>query len=168
MTDRDMRQEWETPDDFFKVIDREFHFKIDVCATRANAKCALYHSLYDDGINALKEGTPWIMPDEGILSAWCNPGFSKPKPWVKKAFSEAQKHPMAVVVVVGLISPPAGWWRDWASQAAEIRLIGGRRIQFRPPPGIKPSSNSRENCVMIFRQSSIQESARIWTWDWTK
>lgn len=168
MTDRDMRQEWETPDDFFGVVNQEFDFQIDVCATKANAKCKFYHSLYDDGIDALKDGTPWIMPDEGILSAWCNPGFSKPGPWVRKACREAMKSPSAVVVVMGLISPSTEWWRRWVSLSYSVRLIGGKRLQFKPPRGIKPSSNSKENCLVEFRTYPLRSAPKITTWYWTK
>lgn len=168
MSERDMRQEWETPDDFFGVVNEEFDFQIDVCATKENAKCKHFHSLYDGGIDALKEGTPWIMPDDGILSAWCNPGFSKPGPWVRKAYREAQKHHSAAVVVMGLISPSTEWWMRWAMKACRIRLIGGKRLQFKAPRGIKRSSNAKENCVMIFHQVNRDFPVKISVWDWTK
>lgn len=41
--------EWETPLDFFKVLDAEFHFDVDVCATPENAKCTEYYTKADDG-----------------------------------------------------------------------------------------------------------------------
>ena len=31
---------WETPQDFFDELNREFHFNLDVCALPENAKCA--------------------------------------------------------------------------------------------------------------------------------
>ena len=34
---------WETPQDFFDELDREFHFELDVCALPENAKCARYY-----------------------------------------------------------------------------------------------------------------------------
>lgn len=164
---RDLRQEWETPEDFFGVVDRELNFQIDVCATKTNAKCDMYHSLYDDGIDALKNGTPWFSPKEGILRAWCNPGFKDPYPWMKKAYRESQRCPGSVVCVLGIPSFPAAWWTEWANLATEIRLIGGRRIQFIPAPGIKSSSNTRTNCLFIFRSGKLSIPPHIWTWDWT-
>lgn len=34
--------EWETPWPFFRRLDAEFRFTLDVCATAANAKCARF------------------------------------------------------------------------------------------------------------------------------
>lgn len=168
VVERDMRQEWETPDDFFDVVNAEFDFQIDVCATKDNAKCDIYHSLYDYGVDSLNHDTSWLIPDIGRYRAWCNPGFANPGPWMEKAYREAQKHEDAVVAVMGLISPSTEWWRKWGVSASEIRLIGGRRIQFKPPPGIAPSSNSRENALFIFTETKEYDSSCMWTWDWTK
>lgn len=33
---------WETPQDFFDELNREFHFNLDVCALPESAKCASY------------------------------------------------------------------------------------------------------------------------------
>lgn len=33
---------WETPQDFFDVVDAEFGFQIDVCATVKNKKCDVW------------------------------------------------------------------------------------------------------------------------------
>jgi len=36
------KSDWETPDDLFNRLNREFHFTIDVCATKNNAKLPRY------------------------------------------------------------------------------------------------------------------------------
>ena len=159
----DPRQEWETPTaahtahwkrpmPFFDVVDEEFSFQIDVCATRANSKCAEYIGPVDEEnssacmIDALYEKTPWFPG--GIARAWCNPGFGDLRPWAEKAYEQTQSNPGTVVVVMAIISSSVKWWRDWAMKADEIRLIGGRRLQFIPAPGVKASSNMRENCLL--------------------
>ena len=35
------KSDWETPQDLFDRLDREFMFDVDVCATTDNAKCKL-------------------------------------------------------------------------------------------------------------------------------
>lgn len=166
--ERDMRQEWETPDDFFDVVNHEFDFQIDVCATKENTKCAAYIGQYRDEQadcqDALDSNTPWLY--HHIRRAWCNPGFANPGPWMEKAFNVTQEL-QSVVVVLGLPSFSSKWWREWASRAVEIRLLSGRRLQFKPAPGIPKSSNARENCLFIFRRNSGMRP-NIWTWDWTK
>ena len=37
--------EWETPQELFNELDREFEFTLDVCATKDNRKCSNYYSL---------------------------------------------------------------------------------------------------------------------------
>ena len=39
---------WETPQDLFDELDREFHFTLDACATESNAKVARFFSPEDD------------------------------------------------------------------------------------------------------------------------
>lgn len=41
---------WETPQDFFDELNREFHFNLDVCALPENAKCASYFTPEQDGL----------------------------------------------------------------------------------------------------------------------
>ena len=43
--------EWETPQDFFDKLDKEFNFVQDVCATKENAKCRNFISKEIDGLN---------------------------------------------------------------------------------------------------------------------
>ena len=42
--------EWETPGDFFRTLDDEFHFGLDVCAKPQNAKCTRFFSPEQDGL----------------------------------------------------------------------------------------------------------------------
>ena len=167
--ERDMRQEWETPDDFFGVVNEEFDFQIDVCATKENTKCESYIGRYRDEPadcqDALDAGTQWLYTH--ARRAWCNPGFANPAPWMKKAHRVVQGE-AGVVVVLGLPSFSSKWWKQYASLASEIRLLGGTRLQFKPPPGIPSSSNARENCLFIFRTNRSSIRPHIWTWDWTE
>ena len=36
---------WETPKDFFNKLNDEFHFTLDPCANKDNAKCDKYFSI---------------------------------------------------------------------------------------------------------------------------
>ena len=49
---------WETPQDFFDALDREFHFGLDACATPENAKCKNFFTPKQDGL-AQKWGGVW-------------------------------------------------------------------------------------------------------------
>lgn len=71
--------EWATPQDFFDKLNNEFHFTLDPCATKENAKCSKFYTQADDGLSK-----SW---DNEIV--WCNPPYGREiGKWVKKA-SEA-------------------------------------------------------------------------------
>ena len=36
---------WETPQEFFDKLNREFDFTLDACATPENAKCINFHGM---------------------------------------------------------------------------------------------------------------------------
>ena len=42
--------DWATPQDFFDLLDREFNFELDVCASPTNAKCEKFFTVDDDGL----------------------------------------------------------------------------------------------------------------------
>ena len=42
--------EWATPQALFDKLDATFHFTLDVCATKYNAKCAKFFTEADDGL----------------------------------------------------------------------------------------------------------------------
>jgi site-specific DNA-methyltransferase (adenine-specific) len=64
--------EWATPQKFFDALNAEFHFTLDVCATKENAKCARYFTAEDDGLkaewgNAQHPDVCWMNPP---LRSW--------------------------------------------------------------------------------------------------
>lgn len=42
---------WETPQDFFNELNKEFHFTLDPCATPETAKCKKFYTKEDDGLS---------------------------------------------------------------------------------------------------------------------
>lgn len=41
---------WETPQELFDELNKEFHFTLDPCASSENAKCSKYFSKEEDGL----------------------------------------------------------------------------------------------------------------------
>ena len=102
---------WETPLSFFKELDSEFHFALDVCATKENAKCARFFTKEDDGL-----AQEW----SGVC--WCNPPYGRQVGrWVKKA-SEAS----CTVVLLLPARTDTAWFHDYIYGKAEIRFVRGR------------------------------------------
>ena len=106
-------QEWETPDWMFELLDREFHFDIDVCASESNAKCEKYFGEEDDGLSHQWDGVCWM-----------NPPYGREIPqWMAKAKEEASKG-KTVVCLVPARTDTEWWWDNCIG--GEIRFIRGR------------------------------------------
>ena len=117
---KDIKQTWfnrpkvdyETPDEIFDPLDREFGFTIDVCALPENAKCKKFFSPSDDGLTQEWSGVCWMNPPFG----------REMKKWVKKAHDEWEKG--ATVVCLLPARTNTAWWHDWVMKG-EVRFIRG-------------------------------------------
>jgi len=110
--------EWETPQDFFDELDREFHFTLDPCATKENKKCDQYISKGLDGLSV-----PWsIYSDSVFVNPPYDRGIGK---WLKKAYEESQKGITVVCLIQGRSSDTI-WWHDYVMRANEIRYVKDR------------------------------------------
>jgi phage N-6-adenine-methyltransferase len=108
--------EWETPREFFDAVDSVFHFTLDVCAARANAKCKRYFTKEEDGLSLEWRGVCWMNPPYGREIAL----------WVRKAY-ESSLVGGTVVVCLLPARTDTKWWHDCVIAHAEsIRFIRGR------------------------------------------
>ena len=72
--------EWETPQDFFDKLNREFHFTLDPAATPENAKCKNFYTAENDG----------LTQDWSGERVFCNPPYGrKISEWVENAGRDA-------------------------------------------------------------------------------
>lgn len=128
---------WETPQDFFDSLDDEFHFTLDVCATRENAKCARFYTKEVDGLHQ-----PW----DGVV--WCNPPYGREiGKWVFTA-AVASGVRGATVVMLLPARTDTRWFHEYIYQKdrVEIRFIRGR-LKF----GGSKNSAPFPSMVVIFR-----------------
>jgi phage N-6-adenine-methyltransferase len=109
------RQDYATPQKLFDILNKEFHFTLDVCADNKNYKCDEY---FDESIDALTQ--PW----DGVC--WMNPPYDNKKKWVIKAFNESTQNDCIVVCLIPARTNTS-WWHDYC-QKGEIRFIKGRPI----------------------------------------
>ncbi|GAI17513.1 unnamed protein product [marine sediment metagenome] len=110
--------EYETPKEIFEPLQKEFDLRLDVCATKENAKCELFFTKEEDALSK-----DW---NENF---WMNPPFSRNlKKWVQKAYEESEKG------VTGVLLLPVGsntlWWHKYIIDTkAEVRFLKGE-IKF--------------------------------------
>ena len=173
-TDVNPRDCWGTPDDFYGLVDSEFHFSVDVCADENNAKHRHFISPKQD---ALAGDRNWLCAP--TYTAWCNPPYSKPylEEFLYRARVETRNGQGTVVVLVPAATQTR-WWYDlvWR-KVDEIRFLT-KRIEFVPPPMVDPktrefikaSSPRTNNALVIFRRPYTNSAPppRVWWWDWRK
>lgn len=81
---------WATPQEVFDMLDAEFHFEVDVCAIRSNAKCARFYTPKEDGLKQEWKGVNW-----------CNPPYGRTmKEWMKKSYESSLNGATVVCLVV--------------------------------------------------------------------
>lgn len=122
---------WETPQEFFDELNREFGFQTDVCASPENAKCEAFYTQEQDGLSQERTGI-----------CWCNPPYGRQiGKWVGKA-AESE----AVVVMLLPARTDTKWFHDYILPKAEIRFIKGR-LKF----GESKNSAPFPSMICIFR-----------------
>jgi len=113
--------EWETPQDFFDELNKEFCFVYDVAASSQNSKCERFFSKEKDGLKQR-----WYRCGSSI---WLNPPYDKSIGlWIKKAYKSSQVGCTIVCLIQGR-STDTKMWHDYVMKASEIRFIRGR-LQF--------------------------------------
>lgn len=124
---------WETPQDFFDALDREFNFEVDVCALPENTKCVRFYSPAENGLLQIWKGVCWMNPPYGREIG----------PWVRKAYESS----LAGATVVCLLPARTDtkWWHDYVEKG-ERRFIKGR-LKF---GGMKDNAPF-PNVIVIFR-----------------
>lgn len=131
--------EWETPQEFFDELNKEFKFVLDPCASRENRKCNFYFSKEFNGLS--KSWTEY-------KSIFMNPPHTKEiGKWLKKAYETSQLGSTIVCLIQGR-SSDTKWWHDYVMKASEIRYIKDR-LHF----GINKTFNRANisSIVVVFR-----------------
>lgn len=127
---------WATPQYVFDELDKEFHFDLDPCASKENAKCKKFYTVKDDGLSK-----NW-----GGYRVFCNPPYgSVIKNWVKKCYEESRKPDTTVVMLIPARTDTS-YFHDYIYHKAEIRFIRGR-LKF----GKAENSAPFPSMVVIFR-----------------
>lgn len=143
-----------TPAPFFKLVDAEFGFALDVCAMPENAKCARFYSPEVDG---LKQS--WADPSG---PAWCNPPYGREiGPWIEKAFWTAIRGENTVVLLVPGRTHTK-WWFNWV-RLGEVRFIAGQ-LHYNDAEHGAPFNSA----LVIFRPEMAKPGyvPKTTYWDW--
>lgn len=104
--------DWSTPFELFDKLNAEFGFTDDPCPLGG------------------------VVISNGLTRGWgiktfMNPPYSKPAPWVQKAYEESLKGNLVVGLLRGDTS--TRWFHDWVLGKAELRFLKGR-VKFNGKP----------------------------------
>jgi len=146
---RNRTNEWETPIEVFGVLDAEFGFTLDVCASSENRKCENYFDKERDGLRQEWRGVCWMNPPYG----------QQIRLWVKKAFDSSVNGARVVCLLPARTN--TAYWHNYCMKA-EIRFIKGYPrfgdavqglkfplavVVFRPPGANDFVANVMRSCV---------------------
>lgn len=109
-----LSDQWQTPTWLFDELDKEFNFRIDLCANERNCKSQFYFEDYLTNKNPGQfcvneyETFEFIIDNlNGEFSCFMNPPYSNPKPFIEKAWEDS-KHCKIVCLVK--CDPSTKWW----------------------------------------------------------
>jgi len=158
--------DWETPQELFDELDKEFDFVLDPCATIHTTKCPYWYGEKDGSLDR-----PW----NNYQSVFVNPPYGRSiGRWVQKGLAESILG--AVVVMLLPARPDTAWWRNYVVKAlghgpvysiemgkwwkliaasGEIWFLKGR-LKFSGHKNSAPFPS----CVVVFRGKSRMSSVK--------
>ena len=127
------RDDWETPMELFRRLDRFWHFDLDAAASDSNHLCADYYTKETDGLAHSWKGR----------RVWCNPPYGRQiADWCRKAYEDTRDGTTVVIMLIPARTD-TGWYHDYIEgKAAEVKFLrgrlkfalGGGRSEQRPVP----------------------------------
>ena len=112
------KQNWETPQSLFEILNDEFNFEVDLCADNSNYKCDKYFTQDDDALSQ----------DWGEFSScFCNPPYESntQNKFVEKAHDTFLEHGNTIVLLIPARTDTKRWHK-YIFGIAEVRFLEGR------------------------------------------
>lgn len=139
------KDDWETPNELFDELNKEFNFTLDPCSTDENAKCKKHYTIKEDGLSKDWTGE----------TVFCNPPYSKrtknnpgQEAWIKKCYEESKKGATCVMLIPSRTDTRA--FHKYIYGKAEIRFIRGR-LKFEVN-GEKKESAPFPSMIVIYKK----------------
>lgn len=119
--------DWATPQWLFDQLDEEFHFALDVCASKSNHKARSWYGL-DHTTTSRRDGLArdWARDADGRGAVWMNPPYGRTiGAWMAKA-REAAENGATVVCLVPARTDTHWFHEQVLAAGAEVRYLRGR------------------------------------------
>lgn len=143
-----------TPQALYDLLDQEFDFTLDPCATDANHKCPVYYTKAENGLT-----------QDWFGRVFMNPPFTKKqiKRWMHKLVYELVVGHIEVAVALVAARPDTEWWGLVSTYAREIRFLKGR-LTFEG--SIHPAPFPSAVCVFTPSTPAGTTYQHITHWNW--
>lgn len=139
-TPAEHKDRWQTPVEIFDALDLEFGFYLDAAADERNALCSQYLTEQDDALS--RDWTSY-----GAI--WCNPPYSAPPPWIRKAGEQCRIQKQPVVMLLPA-DTSTGWFSEALQSVDEVRFVTDGRIGFINAGTGKPGKNGNSKGSLLF------------------
>jgi len=169
MKDEKLSDKWQTPQDLFNVLDKGgvweglefegFNFDIDLCADENNAKVRFFSKDYlNQDIQKLYKP----LDNNSVKSAFINPPYSNPKPFIEKACAESK---YCKIVCLVKVDTSTEWWKvffdhritSWGSQVGPKPgcdvIFLPKRVKFDPPQELIDSGEVWQQLICTRRET---------------
>lgn len=104
--------EWSTPQWFFDVLNKQYHFTLDAASDGTNNKCAKFYTAKEDG----------LLQDWNGETVFVNPPYSKCYEWVKKAHNEAKNNGTSTVMLLPSRTDTK-WFHEFCLDVSVVKSI---------------------------------------------
>ena len=118
------RLDWQTPEEVYQELDKEFHFDFDPC--------------------------PIDPIEDGLMIEWGKRNFVNPPygrvigKWIAKGYLEVSKGKLVIFLIPSRTD--TAWWHSYILKADEIRFIRGR-LKFQGAKWNAPFPS----CIVVFK-----------------
>lgn len=151
-TPDEIRDLWETPAYLYSFADKKFNFTGDVAASDVNHRHSRYLTKEDDSLSC-----DWLKFSKGGY-LWCNPPYSEPGLWLKKAWEEAQRGTKIVLLVPTINGE--NYYRDYVlGKCRSYITINGRIAFVAAESYIKPGKKGKPD-IQVIKGEEIDGNTR--------
>jgi phage N-6-adenine-methyltransferase len=128
---------WATSPEFMALLEAEYGpFDLDPCCREETAKAPRFYTPKENGL---------LQPWEGRI--FCNPPFSRPAPWIKRAIEAAKSGHLVVMLLP--VKTDTKWFHDLVLPYAQLRFIRGR-LTFYGWKGTPLTAARFPNMIAVF------------------
>lgn len=152
------RNDWQTPQELFDLLDVEFCFTHDTATPADNPL-----SRSENHLVPFTEEDNAFTKDLYGWTAYCNPPYGRGiGEWVE--LWKKWRGQGSTVVALVPAAPDTEWWKNAYENASEIRLLSGRVKFINPETGKPDGSNTTGSTVFVFTQTVRPKTCYLWDW----